>query len=656
MKLADAIKLFGTTEPVEPMLPLKAGPLSVYFDCGALRYISIDGVEAIRNIDFVIRDKDWGTFSPSLTNIVVDQRDGGFNISYDANCGNDVQQIKYKIIIVAESDGTLSCSANCHAITDFVTNRAGFVILHPISGVAGQPLKVETVDGVIIQSTFPSTIDPIQPFKDIRALTHQINSRVSLRCEMTGDSFEMEDHRQWNDASFKTYVRPLAKPWPYTLEAGQVLAQAINLSLIVDEGIRANRPTTTTSAVVVNVGSANSALTIPQIGLGLEPRQHERTLDLPINYLKQLNLDHVANWHHIGEHDRRDLVKAGKIAQAAEAKLNLQVIIKDDNYRSEIAALSTQCSESGISPHTITVSPAVYLQSLMPTNKWPDVTSLADIYDTVRHHFPNAVIGGGMLSFFPELNRHRPPIEHLDFVTHASNMITHACDDITVTENLEALPHIISSCRAFIKDNPYHLGTSSIGMRFNPYGSSTSSNPNNLRVTMTRNDPRQRGLLNSAWTLGYIAHAARGQIDSVTLHAPTGEFGIFNTRQEWPQPGFDDSGRKVFPAFHVIAGIAAASGLVQCKTQSSNSRDVEALAYLSEGEQHLWITNLTGKDQHIEIRGLDQSEAEITAISIQTWDHCTQDVNGFEKTSRRIALPILELGPYSVVKLRTPNV
>ncbi len=30
----------------------------------------------------------------------------------------------------------------------------------------------------------------------------------------------MEDHRNWSDASFKTYVRPLALPWPYTLQRG----------------------------------------------------------------------------------------------------------------------------------------------------------------------------------------------------------------------------------------------------------------------------------------------------------------------------------------------------------------------------------------------------------------------------------------------------
>ena len=34
----------------------------------------------------------------------------------------------------------------------------------------------------------------------------------------------MEDQRNWSDASYKTYVRPLAPPWPYTLPKGEKVA------------------------------------------------------------------------------------------------------------------------------------------------------------------------------------------------------------------------------------------------------------------------------------------------------------------------------------------------------------------------------------------------------------------------------------------------
>ncbi len=40
----------------------------------------------------------------------------------------------------------------------------------------------------------------------------------------------MEDQRQWGDASFKTYNRPLAKPWPYKIEDGSVLEQSVCLT------------------------------------------------------------------------------------------------------------------------------------------------------------------------------------------------------------------------------------------------------------------------------------------------------------------------------------------------------------------------------------------------------------------------------------------
>ena len=63
--------------------------------------------------------------------------------------------------------------------------------------------------------SFPELIDPWQPFKDMRAITHEVRPGVSAECRMEGDIFEMEDQRNWSDASYKTYVRPLALPWPY---------------------------------------------------------------------------------------------------------------------------------------------------------------------------------------------------------------------------------------------------------------------------------------------------------------------------------------------------------------------------------------------------------------------------------------------------------
>ena len=53
-------------------------------------------------------------------------------------------------------------------------------------------------------------------------------------------------------------------------------------------------------------------------------------------------------------------------------------------------------------------------------------------------------VGGGMLSYFTELNRKRPPVDGIDYVTHTTCPIVHAADDISVMETLEALPYVVA--------------------------------------------------------------------------------------------------------------------------------------------------------------------------------------------------------------------
>ena len=115
-------------------------------------------------------------------------------------------------------------------------------------------------------------------------------------------------------------------------------------------------------------------------------------------------------------------------------------------------------------------------------------------------------LGGGMLSFFTELNRKPVPKGVFDFITHTVCPIVHAADDISVMETLESLPSIIASTRNMIgKDTPYLLGPSSIPCRDNPYGAVVSPNPNNARVCLADMDPRQRGLFAAAWNVGLLA-------------------------------------------------------------------------------------------------------------------------------------------------------
>ena len=116
-----------------------------------------------------------------------------------------------------------------------------------------------------------------------------------------------------------------------------------------------------------------------------------------------------------------------------------------------------------------------------------------------------------MFSFFTELNRKRPPVALLDFVTFTTVAIFHAGDDRSAMEGLESLPYLAKSVAAFIDGKPYHVGPSAIGLRMNPYGEAPMANPGNIRQAMNGMDPRQRGLFAAAWSVGFVARFAKGR-------------------------------------------------------------------------------------------------------------------------------------------------
>src|SRR5215510_5316347 len=136
-KPTRAIKLFGTAVPDSKGRLLKAGPLSVLLDNGALRYVRLNDIEVLRAIAFLVRDENWGTFTPEIRNLAIDEAADRFTVRYSASCGDDRRRLSYETTITGKSDGSLSFEALATPETDVVTNRTGFVVLHPVEGVAG---------------------------------------------------------------------------------------------------------------------------------------------------------------------------------------------------------------------------------------------------------------------------------------------------------------------------------------------------------------------------------------------------------------------------------------------------------------------------------------------------------------------------------------
>lgn len=645
-----AVKLTGTEQPDAIGQILTAGPLSAEFDNGNLRYIRMGGVEVLRAMAFLVRDENWGTYTPVLSNLRIDQRKDGFSVSYQATCNRLGQQIDYVATIEGKSNGNLTFRATATPKRNFLTNRTGFVVLHPLQGVVGRAVKVEHTDGAMTDSHFPEYVNPDCPFRNIRALSHEVLPALWARCQLEGDAYEMEDHRNWTDASFKTYIRPLAKPWPYTLPAGQVIQQSVSLSF--SGALPKHSRPGKNKGVQIKVGDASDQI-VPPIGIGVPAEETEHALS-QTELVKMLAPNFMVCFFDTRrQHGVAELSKYRRLSEKLGAEVMLEVVVQSlDDFAGELDRVAKDAATAGLKISAVAVCPVGHLKSVLPGGIYPPAPPLEDLYRAARHAFPRAKLGGGMFSFFTELNRKRPPAQLLDFITNTTCPIVHAADDRSVMETLEALPWQIETARNFSGGAPHRVGPSGIGARDNPHGATYADNPNNLRVCLAKMDPRQRGLFSAAWTLGYVATLARAGVATISMGAPTGPLGMIYREAEHTQPFFDDLETvAVYPVFHTLSALNRASGNSMLSISCSDARLIESFGWNDKSGNTVMIANLTADEQLVDLSGIG-ADATIGVLDEDSFIDATTNPKAFRKAGRLLGdVRQIRLGGYAVAYL-----
>lgn len=559
--------LYGTDEAPRPGRPLSCGPARATLQDGHIRHLHVDGHEAVRSIAFLVRDRDWGTVAPQIRDLGIDGDRQDLRVGWQADYDMGPGHLSARIALHL-TPGGLIATVQARATGRVLTNRAGFTVLHPIEGVAGAPVRVDHPDGSHTLGHFPKLIAPWQPFMNISALTHQTGP-WQIICRFAGDVFEMEDQRQWGDASFKTYNRPLSQPWPYLLEDGGRFDQSVTVTWRHHPAARrvpsprplVKHPRFPQTAILLTGAQARRACADPTPLRVVAPQRLLCHLD----------------------------ASAGPIDADLQAFAALQVICPGPAFdlelicacppgvdpQVEMMAHADALAASGLRAASVMVTPAVDRYSVPPGSDWPACPPLAQIYNAARRAFPDCPLGGGVASFFPELNRKRPVAELLDFITHGLCPIVHASDDASVVETLQAVPHVLASGRAIAEGAAYRLGPSTLAMRHNPYGSRTIPNPQRWRLCMADDDPRQDGAFAAAWTCGLAAAVAPA---GVTVWTPSELYG--------PRGLVDDIGT-MRPVAGLVAALAARADQPVGPTHVSG-----AIAWLTLSDQVI-VANLT---------------------------------------------------------------
>jgi D-apionolactonase len=625
------LKCFGTDEPPGKSQVLTAGALTVTLDQGQLRAVHWHGVEIVRSIAFLARDRNWGTYPAEISKLRVRRGGSAFSVTYEAVCRDAGQEVRYRAKISASSDGALRFSAEIHPVTDFTTNRTGFVILHPLENVVGKEVRIEHTDGTAETARFPLLISPGQPVFEIKSLKHTM-AGISVAIVMQGEKFEMEDQRNWMDASYKTYVGSLLDPWPYTLIKDKIYRQSVELRL-------AGAPRKAARAAAGNTISLSlgkAAGRIPQFGIAIPMAGAHAALRHAglIQAARPAHLTCRIDGRMEGQTEAARAYR--ELSEAAKAPVALELVLPAlEPAQNEVTRLAELIGAAGLKPDRIIITHAHDLKSFQPGAARPWGPGFEEMAKACRAAFPQTPLGGGMLSYFTELNRRRPPKGLFDFVTHSLCPIVHAADDESVMQCLESLPHIFASARAFIGGSPYHLGPSGISARENPYGADAAANPGNTRVCLSDQDPREHGLFAAAWNIGLAEASARAGIAALTMNAP------------W----LSGTAARAYPLFHTLSILAELGGKTFLPARISDPKSISAVAAKSGTKTVIVLANLTGGEQVVQCENIGGARS-LKILDAKSFEQAAQDPHFFAGAAARLAPgEKIKLSAFSVARL-----
>lgn len=285
----------------------------------------------------------------------------------------------------------------------------------------------------------------------------------------------------------------------------------------------------------------------------------------------------------------------------------LLVIVDDEQPQTQLAELADQLRNSSATVRGVLLTPGAYLESYQPDGHWPTGLTPTQVGLLAREYLPDVLIGGGVATYFTELNRCRPACDSFDYLTHATSPLVHAADDYSLVQSLEALPDVFRSGLQLASGKPYRITTSAIGAWRNPYGGLLTANPHRERLTLSDRDPRQTSLLAAAWTLAHYAAAHRCGVNAIALWAVNEPFAVARAGQYWP-------------VFHVLKGLAMAAGNSALTFKVSASQIV-TLGWLEQttGIVRLWLANMSATPQRVEL-----SEMQVNGCRVLDEQTCLQ--------------------------------
>jgi len=633
---------------------LRAGGVTALLDGIDLRYVRIGSLETVRRIYVAVRDQNWNTIPGQQRITRLEQGQDRFEVEFEVEHQAHDLDYAWHGRIVGSPDGQIRYEMDGVAKSDFRFNRIGLCILHPFRESAGQPYHARTPQGEV-SGYLPELIGQqrfengyyVPLFPACSSLTIDAADGERVRFDFEGDLFEMEDQRNWTDASFKTYCTPLSLGFPRQARTGTRIAQSVTISV---EGAPVERRREEGDEEVRLSPGQMTGHHLPAIGFGMASdgaSLSTRELEL----LQRLRPDHLRVDIHLAREYAAALERAIENCQALNCSMEVAVFVTEESA-GELDRLA-----SLLQGRARIVRFLIFQEGAQTAH--PSETTAPGLVGLARRHLqqvaPKAAFVGGTDMYFCELNRTRPQVEAMDGVAYTIIPQAHAFDERSLAETLEAQAETVKSARAFAGGRPLIVSPITLKRRYNPHATVAEAEraPDELPDAV---DPRQMSLFGAAWTAGSIKYLAESDAASLTYYETVGWQGLMERETGSPLPElFPSVPEMAFPLYHVFADVAEwrDGSILECR--SNRPLAVTALAVESEGTLHLLAVNLTGTQQRVVIGPLASRQAWVRSLDAGTAQKAMLEPESFRRDGEQVEIEggelVLDMAPCATVRI-----
>ena len=573
------------------MQNLQAGPLSLQYSDGSLWNISLGEEEVIRRIYLVFQDINWTSRPFEIIEENWNIADDHFSAQLQVRGSKDAENFQASLKMVGSPTGEIKYAFSGSTSVDFMRNRLGLCLLHPIADLAGKSCKLSLSGGTKIISVFPKDISPSQPFKNLSGISHTLNNEQNFEVKFNGEVFETEDHRNWSDASYKTYCTPIELPFPVKVSKGELIEQEISIS-ISGQASRIENPIKRK----ITVSVSEQEVSLPDLGLNIardfSEADHDEFSHLGINHLR-LNLD-------LDDFSDTDFSRAVGVSKQLDLKLDLALK----------AATVGDLIEFIESSHELISE----VRNLLIFSKSHKVTPEEFIAAVREQLGAEQSISAGTDLYFTEINRGTPVVPGIDQINFSLNPQVHSFDDRTLIQNLATQEVIAVNAARIAGDKSISVGPITLRPRFNPNATQPDRDVSNDSLPASV-DARQRTWFTEAWTAISIKYLTQsGAINSATYFESVGWKGIRESTLGSKDPkNFLSKAGEAFPIWNLFSSL---KGFSKSRPSASNLPEVvDSLVIKNSTKTRLILANFSTEAQQVHFQGIDLTPVELPPSS-----------------------------------------